>query len=231
MGYAHGRRHYAAVFNQTPRTINRWIAHGKAQGELPPLDDPAEMPAWWVRHMKHRPPAELLIAVPAAQAVSSVKEEPASVTGDTPPAPTPAVIPASLGMGGALMRMRLAESDAAAKYLEAQGAAEPNEAEIEMRRRAWERMTESLRKLEKDSPNILKESGDLLPRDEVIRELTQLLSVVGLTWRSFAKRMFPRLAGLSVDQADQLWNLESDKVFEKLKMSHFGSVVSSESET
>lgn len=233
-GYRYGRRHYAAAFDQTPRTINRWIAHGKAKGELPPLDDPAQMPAWWVRHMKHRPPAAILVAVSSAEVNPSFEEKSASVTGDTPSAllpVIPAAVPAALGMGGALLRMRLAESEAAIKYLEAQRANPPNEADIEMRRRAWERMTESLRKLEKDSPGVLKESGDLLPRDEVIQELTQILSVVGLTWRSFAKRLFPRLQGLSVDQADQLWNLESDKVFEKLKIENFASVVSLESDS
>lgn len=116
-------------------------------------------------------------------------------------------------MGGMLERIRDAERDACEKYLLAQSADPPDQSLIEMRRRAWERMAETLRKIEKDSPGIMAASGDVLPRTETLEQLAQMLGILALTWRGFARRMLPVLRGLSIEEADKRWALEADRVF------------------
>jgi|GEM_PF-3527242 len=228
--YEHTRNHYAALFSQTARTINRWIAHGKAQDSPPPLDDPEAMIGWWMKHMKHRVPASLLRFKAPPSAVDSPQgpgtEPPEAGEGE----PRAAGVPerGSVGMAGMLKRMREAERDAAEKYQLAQGAEPPDPSLIEMRRRAWDRMAETLRKLEKDSPRILEASGDVLPRAETVSELGQMLGVFALTWRGFARRMLPVMRGMSIEQSDKHWNLESDRVFAGFQKSRFAEVIEPE---
>jgi hypothetical protein len=62
---------YAAVFGQTDRTIKRWVKRGKETGELPPLDHPPYMAAWWRRNMDNQVPDYLLGFVTAPDPLAS----------------------------------------------------------------------------------------------------------------------------------------------------------------
>jgi hypothetical protein len=105
------RAHYAAkladyvpIYRRQLRVIKRWIEKGRAANppELPPLDDPEAMLAWWPRNMEWKVPDDLLAAASAAKAR---RDPPAS----TPPAASapavtdsaPAKIPATPLAAGA----------------------------------------------------------------------------------------------------------------------------------
>lgn len=225
--YKQSRAHYAKLYGQTPRTINRWIAHGRSIGHLPPLDTPEAMAAWWADNMKHRVPQELLaMQAPAAPAPAPVTPPP-SVSADTPPS-VPAATgspPGEVGMGAMLKRVREAERAAHEAYLRALAQDPPDPGSVEVRRRAWEGISEQMRKLEKDGTAILTASGDVLSRSEVVEAINQIQSTLALTWRSFARRMLPILRGSSIEQAEKIWRAETDRVFEKFRENKFAAPV------
>ncbi len=67
--YSRRLEDYQAQYSTDVRNIKKWIARGRsaeAGADLPPLDDPDKMIAWWERHMAHRVPAKLLEAKAAA---------------------------------------------------------------------------------------------------------------------------------------------------------------------
>src|SRR5689334_1349322 len=52
--YLHAYSHYAPLYGYADvKTIKRFVKMGKnaqPKPDMPPLDDPLEMPAWWRRH-------------------------------------------------------------------------------------------------------------------------------------------------------------------------------------
>lgn len=73
---------WADRYESTPRTIRRWLSRGEETGEPCPIDNPAELKAWWARHMTWGVPQSILkaaaencgeinhnVSVPAAEAI------------------------------------------------------------------------------------------------------------------------------------------------------------------
>lgn len=53
---------FADWYGSSPRSLKRWAAIGRENGEACPLECPGEMVGWWKRNMKHRIPKDLLKA-------------------------------------------------------------------------------------------------------------------------------------------------------------------------
>jgi len=84
--YKHPLQHYAGIYGYTDRAIKAWLKDGReAQGgaDLPPLDDPPQMAAWYGRVKQRRVPAQLLKFSAAAPGSSSAA---AAANGDPPTA-------------------------------------------------------------------------------------------------------------------------------------------------
>lgn len=54
---------YAAMYGADPRTVKRWRATGRANGDEPPFEDPEAMMAWAQRNIKIRIPPGIQAAV------------------------------------------------------------------------------------------------------------------------------------------------------------------------
>lgn len=90
--FNHPLKHYAAVYGYAAegdaKTIKRFVKKGKEaqpRPDLPPLDDPAQMPAWWRRNFPNRevPPG-------IRRAASAVHYVAAAVVPEIPPPVAPA---------------------------------------------------------------------------------------------------------------------------------------------
>ncbi len=71
--------------------------------------------------------------------------------------------------------MRQAEARAAQAYIDALDKTPQSDGDIESKRRAWERIIESLRKLEKDSPSIMAATGAALPREKTLQVISKFM--------------------------------------------------------
>lgn len=88
--YKYPLPHYEGIFGTKVRAMKRWIAIGRDANppDLPPLDQPEKVAAWWRRRMAHRVPEKLLdleragrAAAPAA--APRVANQPAGSDGVT----------------------------------------------------------------------------------------------------------------------------------------------------
>jgi hypothetical protein len=72
--YPRQLREYAAAYRVHVWTIKQWIKTGKAGPELPPLDHPGQMAAWYERTHSHCAPDNLLAANAVGDAQLTKKE-------------------------------------------------------------------------------------------------------------------------------------------------------------
>jgi hypothetical protein len=184
---------YESVFATKVRQIKNWIALGKAAkpAELPPLDSPGEMAAWWTRHMKQRVPAKLI-------ALASQKTSGA--------APNSSIVDLTklVGAVGDALRKARAVRMATDQHL-TEAYASGDDTKIEICQRRWLRAVEQERKLETAAREEAKASGDLIPRAELLPELSQFLEVMHQMRRSARRRILARFhVDLSPELAEAL---------------------------
>lgn len=163
--YAHTLPHYENPSGYKVRNIKKWLTQGrtKTPADYPPLDDPAQMPAWWTRNMKRQVPARILAWASAATAPAP-EQKPASARPaspaeklPSPPAPSDAPLPAR-GYAAMLERALDAEQAAHQRMMTAEGAAERDDALCRMLFITWDKLATKVRELERDKGQIL--SGD-----------------------------------------------------------------------
>ncbi|MDR1284365.1 MAG: hypothetical protein LBK99_26660, partial [Opitutaceae bacterium] len=151
----------------------------------------------------------------------------AARTADTPPpeprpSPPAGAHPASgtANYIATLQRLRDAEQIAGGKY--ATLAADPaKEAEAEQARRAWSNITKELRAYEKDAEQILRASGDLWIKADVIKASTEIHLAIRDGIRGLLRRVRPKLAGLTPTEEDALWQKEVEGLFARLRATSF----------
>ena len=80
----------ATLYEASERTLKKWIRAGKQVADLPPLDEPALMGAWWLRVMTYRMPDKLLALAQVKTGDNGAPASDSALT-DLPPA-TPAEI-------------------------------------------------------------------------------------------------------------------------------------------
>ncbi|MDF3058539.1 MAG: hypothetical protein K0R17_2754 [Rariglobus sp.] len=220
--------------------------------DLPPLDNPELMANWYARRMKNRVPDHLvaLAAKVKASASESTKStggggacghvttpaaapiDPttgplfaAAAKSSTSSTPRPPAVPAhadQLGYVATLQRLRNAEQVAGARYVEL--AQDPDkQSEAEQARRAWSNIVKELRAFEKDSEQVLRASGELWLKSDVIKANTEIHLAIRDGLRGLIRRVRPKLVGLTDAESDRLWGKEVDGLFSRLRATAFTS--------
>lgn len=167
--YRHKIAHYATFYEQSDRTIKRWIGSGRKKDDPTPLDDPILMPSWFPRHHKHRVPEILLKRAAEARAVAPDAVPAETTESEAPPPPRtyspPSELPIGSGFEAELQRVR----DEARKGAGILADAEKSgvHADIEAARRQYDRALKLLREYERDAPKILAGMGSLVDQSVV----------------------------------------------------------------
>jgi hypothetical protein len=188
---------YAAFYGKDERTIKRMIRRGKELGDLPPLDEPSKMAAWWRRSMDHDVPDWLLgfldnSGAPDPRASSGDAAGSSNTrSGDTGPRDLTKI--KSLDIAENVEALR--QTHAINKHLldEALHASEPNDTLISLRRKNFEGSFELLRKAEITLIEIQKQRGNLLDREQVQTEQAQLFETLRLMRETMTPRVMATL--------------------------------------
>lgn len=230
-GYLLEQREYAARYKTSDRTIKRWVKTGKLGGELPPLDAPQAMPAWWARFYKQRVPpcileaAQASTAEPGASVVAAAPAEHESI----PAAPSsgaseaaseqPVTIDVGTGFREMLERVRRAEG---AAYQEYDRALKGNdESKLPLARKTWAELSKQLRELERDSHDILSRSGALVEKSAVEKVIAEIHVPIVNGVRSMWRRVKAKMLTASESQQDRVWQEECDRLFSRLGATGF----------
>lgn len=205
---------YRETYGCALQSLYDWINDGKGNtpSELPPLDSPAEMLAWWKRNKKNRAP-DRLVALAAAVG-SQPQNFPESFREETPP-DVPVLTPAlniNAGFLAAVERHREAEANAGALYNQlARSAGErgltadvrqSRLATAEQARRTWADLANRLREYERDAEKILAASGRTWMADDVVASVTQAHATLAAGLRMLAERVRPALTPEQVASHD-----------------------------
>lgn len=194
---------YAERYGYDVRSIKRWVRTGKEakKPESPPLDQPELLALWWAKHMHNAVPAKLAALAAAISPMDRSSPatpqavDPDSIGADTPPLPPSDPINLSdidstssgLASGQAARLVAAAYQKLAAAY------ASGDDSQIPMWQTRWEKAQEALRKATVSDVEIAKANGDLIPRREVIVEISNLLEALKVMRDTMAKRLLLRL--------------------------------------
>jgi len=221
---------YARIFAHDERSVKRWIKRGReAIGgpDLPPLQDPPKMLAWWAKHFDRRCPPEIVAAAREVQALSPAVVAPPVVDNTPSPLTPPADPPASAALGGygdMLDRVRRAEAAAGREFerLSAESGDARDEGKIAAALRSWKGLADQLRELERDARKIQEASGEILPTAEVRRVLADLHGPIVNGMRSILRRIYQQVQNAgSMSEADRIYQREVDRVCGGLQDSQF----------
>jgi hypothetical protein len=223
-------REYEATYGKKMRTIKWWVEQGKSFAggpDLPPLDEPKEMPAWWARVMKQRCPRPVLEAarVHAATAPPAAAESPSKKAVSPPSNLSPRKPIESLEISSQEERFQqLKEQLALARkdMLEAQAEEPQDPAKIQARQQHWRELREETDKAEEKLFRARRDAGKLVDQEEVASALMPMLATVATSIRTLIVRLKPRLRTAASDaEEDALWNSGLDECFTELVQSGF----------
>lgn len=184
-------RDYVPIYERHLRVIKGWIAvgkkavdgNGRPAPDLPPLDDPPLMAAWWEKHMTQRVPAKLLsFAVTARTQGEERKAESVNVEDIN--------VDNLNSLRQARRYLVAIDRNLSAAY------ATGDEAGIRRWQKPFNEASESVRKLEAAEREAAKARGDVLPRSEVFTELSQLLELLRQMRSTMRRRISTRLSDL-----------------------------------
>lgn len=239
--YAQKLIEYEAVYCKKVRAIKEWISTGKSQTpwDLPPLDDPAKMPEWWVRRMQQRVPDGINIAAANARDAAGPPQPPENpppsagvAAGSSPPGDSGVRDFSNLetlDLRGAVQQLRKSLAITHRLHHEALIGQEsngvPDEGLIRARQNAYTDVFDLLRKAENDLVKWERERGGLIARDEVRGENNRIASAIYNAVMRLIKNLRPQLAGKTPGEQDQLWERESLACFASLKSAKFTSPV------
>lgn len=213
---------YEAVYGKKERTIKWWVTQGKmAPGgaDLPPLDQPAEMPIWWDRVMKQRCPQSVIDAARSASSSplpppsSKAAAAPPPASGSMPRFETPAVTTQEQNL------QHLKEQLARVRHelLEAQNETPPDPSKIEAKERKWRELRSEVDKAEESVFKMRSKQGKLIDIEQLGSELLPMLVTVANAIRSVRTRLKSRLAAASSeDEEEKLWQEGIDECFAEL---------------
>lgn len=222
---------YAERYATDERQIKRWIARGRSRApqDLPPLDAPREMLAWWSRNMKWKVPDRLL---QAAGGVGVDDPPPATVLEVEAKAPMQSglgqhvgtrALPEGSGFVAALDRAREAERVAFGAWQHELQRDPPDSGAEEMRHRAWQRAVETVRKMEISSEDVLAASGQFVRAKDYETSDDEVKAVLHQSLRSLIVRVATKV-GLPPEwfqRVNHAYQAELDHTFEKLAASDY----------
>lgn len=204
---------YAATYGKDVRTIRRLIRRGKELNDLPPLDDPPIMAAWWRRCMDHQVPDYLLCfapagTVPETRAISGDAAGGTTETGEPPgdPPPKPRDFSNIKGLDLEENVIGLRRSHAINKFLldEALHASPPNDNLTQLRQKNFDRSFELLRKAEITLIEFKKAAGALVDPEPIRTELAQMSEVLRLMHEGMPRKIEAELGKLG-------WHLNAEQ--------------------
>lgn len=211
------QKEYAAIYEQSDRTIKRWIAKGRLENDLPPLDSPSQMPAWWPRHYKHKVPEGILNAAKKTDSLPAPMELSPSISSPTSDGEG---IEIGRGFSEMLERVKEAEAEASREYLSAVKK-NPDDARIPALRKTWNEFSKQLRELERDSHEILSRSGALIEKSAIEKIIAEIHAPIVNGIRSLWRRVKNRMQAASDAQQDRIWQDEVDRLLSRLNESAF----------
>lgn len=242
--YRHPYEFYAARNGYAPgksgeRSIKRLVSEGRhaVPADLPPLDTPADMPAWW---RKHRPGRKVPKAMQAAAlAVSSPTGAPGSAekipSPAAPPAPRASATATALDFPGqveALRRMvddhrhdlelaRAVQEPAGLDPTEIAEWAQAKQIRIEAAQQTFKGAFDILRKAENDLNDWRKAHDQTAPRDEVTRVITALVATIYAMAKRLLLTVRPRLVGRPDAEQETIWQTALAEAFRQAKLNKF----------
>jgi hypothetical protein len=221
------------------KTVERWIAKGRALQDLPPLDEPARMASWWRSNFKRRVP-EVFLTFETEGGEGAPRDETkpdaaAGVTTETDKALWAAMNEAQgiadragSGFAAALERAHAAERSAWALW---QAAVLKPElftiAQIDKRKKNWEDSLDVMRKAEMVAEKILQRSDEWATWEEVERILGPYLSAI----EAGVRGIFTRVATLETlppgeyERLEPVYQNQVDEVFSELSAGGFAPLL------
>jgi hypothetical protein len=190
---------YADTYGTALRTVKRWARIGRDAGDMCPLDDPEQMPAWWTRNMKQRVPPGLWVGSAPAPVQPDL---PAA----TPSADTPEhAVPSGRGVVAELDRL---EHLAAVLSVAAQ---QPGQAKAYLD--AVQRMTALTRQVREEG----EKARNLLSREFVEQALHDLHGPIEREIRLMGKTLADYFGLAWSGDFEERWNRECDLIFARLQ--------------
>jgi hypothetical protein len=191
--YLHELKEYAATYKRSARQIKRWIKAGREAKppDMPPLDHPGKMLAWWSRmqiadRLKQKPPAIL-----EQFAIDEAKGEPGGEL-------------SAINIGelevkeGAALQQARRFLVATGKQLEDAYAA-GQDAVIGRVQLRWEKSLGAVRLAEESERKAALARGDSFPKHEVLSELSQLIETIRNMQSTMSRRIRARLGMLPAE--------------------------------
>ena len=216
---------YEPVYGYKVRNFKKWLHVGREADpiDLPPLDAPADMPAWWKRRMKQRCPDRILASAAAVVKADGVPTPPEA--SDSPPPSAAPPMPASddealQGTGYAAMLARAVNTERLTwqSWQDALKAVPYNPADEEQRRHAYNRASEQARKVLKDRDIGLAGDEKWGQWEEFETLAEEHVAVLNQSLRGVPIRVATKLT-LAPDmfrRMDEAWNAELDRIFDNL---------------
>lgn len=238
--YSQPQEFYAAKYGYAVRNIKKWLGIGreKCPPDLPPLDSPEQMPAWWSRNMKQRVPQRLLSGAIKPEQKSSAGTPPApeaeKPSQKPPTQPQPTDVDALKGTGYAAMLARVNHAELVAwdRWQKSLNKDPFDPSEEEMLRRAYDRAGEQARKVLKDRDSGLAGDDDWGRWEDFEQLAQEHISVLNQSLRSTAVRVATKMA-LPPELFHRLGeaiNEELDRIFETLARTNWRQVVATDTE-
>ncbi len=191
--------HYAKLYNRSERRVKEWVSRGRHSNppDLPPLDDPPRMAAWWRRVIDKYPPDEML-AVESAEPADSKPETRNLATVNASASPDESSMTA-MDLGSLELaegeQVKQARSLVQATHLQLVAATEGKSPDAFRRwLPLWTDATEALRRLVKADAEEKKMRGEYVSRPSVLAEISQLMESLRIMRERMADKVIAQLA-------------------------------------
>lgn len=218
-----GLKHYAKVYEVSDRAIKLWIKEGREKSDLPPLDEPTTMAAWYGRVKQRRIPLRLLHLKSPAKATESTAApaaaaQPGASTEQTPPPGSTFTASTDFSYDLAVQFASENLQHAQEQLREARKIKE-NDGRIEAAERSVARALGEYRKAKNDESDNLKRSGGHVDKRVMLDKFRTRLAAVHQGVRSCAVRVGTKLAlpPDMVRQITRMMNEELDAQFLQLR--------------
>jgi hypothetical protein len=183
---------YAQVYGRHVWTVKSWVAIGKKAGDLPPLDFPGDMAAWYERHHSQRAPYSLLSSTSSGNFPAKiarpensprVNEDLSDLSGLSP----------EENVGRLRKHLHVAERRLS------NALARGDDGTIALCQRSYLLVTEAWRKAEDTLTSLQKTAGEWLSRTDVEAEVVWFLELL----RQLHSKMIQRIRSECATQVDQ----------------------------
>lgn len=226
--YQHSYADYSTIYGKSARTVKWWVGQGKKATDgpdLPPLDDPVQMPVWWKRVMTQKCPAGVEAAARKAagspqSTTTAPPSKPSNGSSAPPSPPASAAYTARIEVAtgdDSLNQLKEQLARARLLLLEAQNELPPDVGKIETREKKWRELRDEVDKAEEASFKLRSKMGKLASLDDIAARLTPMLVTCHDSLRSLIQRIRPRLAASqAAEEQDALWQEALDECFTEL---------------